>query len=550
MGLTMTRSLVFAFACLLLSGCGLWIDNFTPGSDVGSMDAGPRLVDAREVGVDAAFDAGSCSVDSDCITLDSACTLGGCESGHCIARPLTGACDDGDSCTSGDVCSEGRCVSTPMDCSEFSTACTVGSCSAGICIVTPLVEGSDCDDTNLCSWADACEMNSCGGVTTDCGVRVDTRPTTSTATVGTFSPTTFEDRCPVGQVMTGIRASLTTGTFYDHLVRQYTTRCSVVQVSDTGALTMTPGDELPPGGRGGYMHGEGRLGVECPANHVVVGLNVDASTPLPTVASVNLYPSRLVLRCAPLSAVGSLATGFTASIGAVSMAEPTLGTRTSRSMASDCPAGSVATGSAGSFGDVIDAIGLLCGSIPLTVVTTAPPVGTPDASSVPFRDDCPFGHVPVGVSAAVTSVIDRPLAQFQTLCAPLAVTGSSGAWTASIGAARVPASPIPWGAEPGAVTTQNCPENQMIVGYQAAGSAAVSELALRCASITVTGPSITELTFGYEPPTTTLTIGLPGAAALSPIADCPSGTLGRGFYGNATALLNSVALRCSVPTFR
>jgi cysteine-rich repeat protein len=60
-----------------------------------------------------------------------------CAEAPSTCEPAAGGCDDGDPCTVGDACSEGRCAGTPA------------------------IEGSPCDDVNPCTTGDACRSGRC-----------------------------------------------------------------------------------------------------------------------------------------------------------------------------------------------------------------------------------------------------------------------------------------------------------------------------------------------------------------------------------------------------
>jgi len=77
-------------------------------------------------------------------------TTTGCEDGNpctanlcdavlgCVSQPLnSGACDDGDACTTGDHCRGGRCVGTAMNCDD-GVDCTDDQCVAGACVHVPV----------------------------------------------------------------------------------------------------------------------------------------------------------------------------------------------------------------------------------------------------------------------------------------------------------------------------------------------------------------------------------------------------------------------------
>jgi hypothetical protein len=85
-----------------------------------------------------------CGPGQSCCFVD-ACTSVSCQSGQCVAQPIT--CDDSNACTI-DTCDPARgCVFTPVDCND-NNACTIDSCDpeAG-CVYTAI----DCDDGNACT---------------------------------------------------------------------------------------------------------------------------------------------------------------------------------------------------------------------------------------------------------------------------------------------------------------------------------------------------------------------------------------------------------------
>ncbi|MSQ83588.1 MAG: DUF1566 domain-containing protein [Myxococcales bacterium] len=96
------------------------------------------------------------------------CTADACDSktGNCAFLPTTAtvSCDDGDLCTTGDVCASGACqAGLPKPCD--GGACEVGSCtkSSGKCAFTTKPDTSPCDDGNPCTFADTCSAAVCTG---------------------------------------------------------------------------------------------------------------------------------------------------------------------------------------------------------------------------------------------------------------------------------------------------------------------------------------------------------------------------------------------------
>ena len=96
------------------------------------------------------------------------CTADGCDpEAGCTVTPTTQGCDDLDPCTNGDVCTGGDCVGQPVPCDD-GNACTTDSCNpvAG-CLHFPAI--STCEDNNPCTAGDLCSNGQCvSGGPTDC----------------------------------------------------------------------------------------------------------------------------------------------------------------------------------------------------------------------------------------------------------------------------------------------------------------------------------------------------------------------------------------------
>ncbi len=97
------------------------------------------------------------------------CTSDTCEPGPgCVFNDNTMPCNDGDACTTGDVCADGACVSTGVLGCDDGNPCTDDSCDAEEgCKYTPNQE--ECDDGNECTEVDECQGGVCkGSVAADC----------------------------------------------------------------------------------------------------------------------------------------------------------------------------------------------------------------------------------------------------------------------------------------------------------------------------------------------------------------------------------------------
>lgn len=90
------------------------------------------------------------------------CTTDSCEPGvGCVNASNALTCEDGDPCTVGDVCAQGVCTSGAgtFDCDD-KNPCTQDSCDAsGGCLHAPV--GGPCDDGNACTVGEACAAGSC-----------------------------------------------------------------------------------------------------------------------------------------------------------------------------------------------------------------------------------------------------------------------------------------------------------------------------------------------------------------------------------------------------
>jgi len=121
------------------------------------------------------------------------CTDDGCDSATgCFVLPNTDPCDDGTLCTTGDTCTGGACVGTPVACDDGDACngvetcdavlgcqagsppvcddgnpCTDDACdSATGCFVLP--NSDPCDDGDACTTADICAGGTCVGAPVVC----------------------------------------------------------------------------------------------------------------------------------------------------------------------------------------------------------------------------------------------------------------------------------------------------------------------------------------------------------------------------------------------
>lgn len=93
------------------------------------------------------------------------CTSDKCVSGQgCVTTPNKGLCTDGDGCTLDDVCKGAVCLSGEVSPCNDNNVCTVDSCTApaGTCVNTPA--DGNCDDATACTTGDVCTEGKCAGL--------------------------------------------------------------------------------------------------------------------------------------------------------------------------------------------------------------------------------------------------------------------------------------------------------------------------------------------------------------------------------------------------
>ncbi|MBI1825572.1 MAG: hypothetical protein HY287_13160 [Planctomycetes bacterium] len=79
----------------------------------------------------------------------------------------TRPCDDGNICTTSDICSGGICVGGPLLGCNLGTVCTTGTCRPDTGC-TYAYNSVTCDDGNACTAYDVCSNGICSGVPVDC----------------------------------------------------------------------------------------------------------------------------------------------------------------------------------------------------------------------------------------------------------------------------------------------------------------------------------------------------------------------------------------------
>jgi hypothetical protein len=107
-----------------------------------------------------------------CAALDACHVAGECDAGTgaCTNPPAAdgAACDDGNACTTADVCRKGRCRGGPPPDCDDDNPCTDDACNAAAgCVHAP--NAAPCDDGNLCTQGDVCVEGRCtGGPRAEC----------------------------------------------------------------------------------------------------------------------------------------------------------------------------------------------------------------------------------------------------------------------------------------------------------------------------------------------------------------------------------------------
>ena len=102
------------------------------------------------------------------------CTNDGCLFGDCWHGANSNPCDDGNNCTTGDVCTggvgSGTCAGNPVVCDD-NNDCTFDYCFSGSCEYVSLDEFLQlpCNDGNACTQNEYCAWGQCvGGVVINC----------------------------------------------------------------------------------------------------------------------------------------------------------------------------------------------------------------------------------------------------------------------------------------------------------------------------------------------------------------------------------------------
>ena len=133
------------------------------------------------------------------------CTDDSCDANNqCVHLPASATCSDGDACTIGDACVDVSCVALgPTQCVD-SNPCTDDSCaSATGCVFLP--NAVTCDDGDICTTADLCAGGTCAGVADTCDDANVCTDDTCTPGVGcshvfNYAPCSDGDACTPGDL--------------------------------------------------------------------------------------------------------------------------------------------------------------------------------------------------------------------------------------------------------------------------------------------------------------------------------------------------------------
>ncbi len=144
------------------------------GGDVDSEDvsgAGDSSADAANPDVASSKDAGrdGCTAHAHCPKPAAECKVGRCDpkTGCYVAiKPDGAVCDDGNACTTTDLCDQGDCNPGKLKLCTDGQACTADACdtASGTCTHKPRKDGTVCDDGNAATANDVCKLGQDGKV--------------------------------------------------------------------------------------------------------------------------------------------------------------------------------------------------------------------------------------------------------------------------------------------------------------------------------------------------------------------------------------------------
>ncbi|MFT5434592.1 MAG: hypothetical protein ACI9OJ_005306, partial [Myxococcota bacterium] len=135
---------------------------YDPADGACDDDNACTLQDVCIGGTCAGSDAPECDDDDACTTDSCDPVLG------CVGTVASGdACDDGDACTLGETCATGECGGgTAVTCDD-NNPCTVDLCSSALGCAS-VAQIAPCDDGDACTTADLCKSGVCNGQPLNC----------------------------------------------------------------------------------------------------------------------------------------------------------------------------------------------------------------------------------------------------------------------------------------------------------------------------------------------------------------------------------------------
>lgn len=141
--------------CLSLVGCVH--ANNTAGCDDGdACTTNDRCFDGMCVGgADVDCDDGNVCTDDICVPQTG-----------CLSLTNANTCDDGDACTTNDICFDGMCAGSAVDCNDGND-CTDDLCDPDTGCENP-PNTNTCDDYDACTTNDVCLGGTCVGASVDC----------------------------------------------------------------------------------------------------------------------------------------------------------------------------------------------------------------------------------------------------------------------------------------------------------------------------------------------------------------------------------------------
>ncbi|TMA78737.1 MAG: hypothetical protein E6J77_20785 [Deltaproteobacteria bacterium] len=135
----------------------------SPRCGNGVLDLGEQCDDGNTLNGDCCsatcrFEAAGSACPSTNPCMNTACN----GAGVCLATANMALCNDGNACTTADVCTAGTCVGGPaLNCND-GNPCTTDTCDPAIgCAHTP--NTLPCDDGNPCTSGDTCAGGTCAG---------------------------------------------------------------------------------------------------------------------------------------------------------------------------------------------------------------------------------------------------------------------------------------------------------------------------------------------------------------------------------------------------